>query len=105
MGGECGWYFNDNNLIRIIGGKEAVPYSWPSMVRFFSVIDFRGNLTTGNGFCAGTLINQDTVISAAHCFYKPNANVNTRAKVGIHSLYEGLPLKIKSILLVSLKVN
>ena len=77
------------------------------MVRFFSKRFFAGNITNGTGFCAGTLINQDTIISAAQCFYRPNANVSTesvtRAKLGIHSLYEGYPLEIKSILLVSLK--
>lgn len=100
---ECGLNFNDKDDLRIVGGKEALPYSWPSMARFFSPYD--GNLTLGKGLCGGTIIDRETIISAAHCFPLFNENLtleeNFRVKVGIHSVYEGDLLEIKSIIIVS----
>ncbi|KAL8589328.1 hypothetical protein ACOMHN_052331 [Nucella lapillus] len=45
---------------RIIGGSVAGPLDWPWMVR----VTFTSTTT---GFCAGVLVDDDTVVTAAHC--------------------------------------
>ena len=76
--------------MRIVGGVPAVPYSWPAQVLIVQY--FKGYvelssvqyLITGTYQCGGTLINEDTVISAAHCVVKsfnyqgyPITNIST----------------------------
>ena len=71
---ECGKsYFQINT--RVVGGIPAVPNSWPAQVfikqnyagRFY---DYLGNIYTvtgGSGFCSGTIIDENTIISSASC--------------------------------------
>jgi hypothetical protein len=57
--GECGVpSISPNVMSRIVGGVEAAPHSWPWMVSLQSDQDH---------FCGGTLINNQWVVSAAHC--------------------------------------
>ncbi|KAJ0056789.1 hypothetical protein NL108_017698 [Boleophthalmus pectinirostris] len=44
---------------RIVNGEEAVPHSWPWQV---SLQDY-----TGFHFCGGSLVNENWVVTAAHC--------------------------------------
>ena len=44
---------------RIIGGTVAQATDWPWMVRL--------TFTTSIGFCAGVLVDDDTVVTVAHC--------------------------------------
>ena len=46
---------------KIVGGREAIPYSWPWMV------SLRVN---GTHQCGGAIIDDQWVITAAHCFEK-----------------------------------
>jgi secreted trypsin-like serine protease len=43
---------------RIVGGEEAVPHEFPWQVSV---------LIDGSGFCGGSLISPDWVLTAAHC--------------------------------------
>ena len=57
--GECGLpAISPNVMSRIVGGVEAVPHSWPWMVSLQA---------GGDHFCGGSLINNQWVLSAAHC--------------------------------------
>ena len=47
-------------VFRIVGGYEAVPGSWP----WQAYLKWRGGFT-----CGGTLISDQWVLSAGHCFY------------------------------------
>ncbi|CAL8352863.1 unnamed protein product [Merluccius merluccius] len=57
---------------RIVNGEEAVPHSWPWQV----------SLQQSNGFhfCGGSLINENWVVTAAHC----NVRTYHRVIVGEH---------------------
>jgi len=46
-----------NNGDRIVGGVSAIAHSWPWII----------NLTFGGYVCGGTIIDDKTVITAAHC--------------------------------------
>ncbi|RMZ94862.1 serine protease 27-like [Brachionus plicatilis] len=64
---ECGMVFSSN---KVIGGQNAQLNSWPSVVYIIFKYNFNkaGLAYTASSFCGGTLINQDTVITAAHCY-------------------------------------
>ncbi|XP_063046579.1 uncharacterized protein LOC134440419 isoform X2 [Engraulis encrasicolus] len=47
---------------RIVGGEDSEPGSWPWQVSIHR---------SGNHLCGGSLINNEWVISAAHCFQSP----------------------------------
>ncbi|KAM9457779.1 chymotrypsin-like protease CTRL-1 [Clarias gariepinus] len=49
---------------KIVGGANAAVGSWPWQVSI---------QTKGFHFCGGSLINENWVLSAAHCFQSPNA--------------------------------
>ncbi|KAG9260899.1 chymotrypsin B [Astyanax mexicanus] len=58
---------------RIVNGEEAVPHSWPWQA---SLQDF-----TGFHFCGGSLINENWVVTAAHC----NVRTSHRIILGEHN--------------------
>lgn len=66
--------FNEPN-IKIVGGVEAIPNSWPSMA--LVVFRYRYSYTAPNGqiingsvraYCSGSLIDRSTVMIASHCY-------------------------------------
>ncbi|CAF0932506.1 unnamed protein product [Brachionus calyciflorus] len=66
---ECGLSSVAPN-VRIVGGTEANPNSWPSIafVEFTYKYDFNMITYTVTSRCGGTLINRDTIVTAAHCY-------------------------------------
>ncbi|XP_062977533.1 transmembrane protease serine 12-like [Elgaria multicarinata webbii] len=76
---------------RIIGGHEAQLGAWPWQV---SLQVYR----LGLGFlhiCAGSLITNDSVLSAAHCTRKKLSPEIWRAVFGLHHLYKHSTYAIK----------
>lgn len=65
---------------RIFGGKESPPGSFPFLVAI---------LKRGDYFCAGSLLNNDTVLTAGHCFGDGHKQIQVRAgsNVRFASLY------------------
>ncbi|XP_033742586.1 trypsin-like [Pecten maximus] len=71
---------------RIIGGGQAVEGSWPWMVSFFSK-------TIRQHVCAGSIIDNQWIVSAAHCFKEfqlffrgiPDIKEDLEVRVGLHN--------------------
>lgn len=57
--------------LQIIGGKPARPHSWPSMalviMRYLFSINGTNQTIYANTQCAGSLIDEYTVLTAGHC--------------------------------------
>ena len=72
----CGRQFVNQNL-RIVGGIDATPNSWPSIgflvFHYRPTFSFQGSLYTlqlSPSICGSTLIDRNTVLTAAHCYKK-----------------------------------
>jgi secreted trypsin-like serine protease len=63
----------------IIGGTPAEEGAWPWQVRLFESMDDQ------EGFCGGSLIANDWVLTAAHCVYDGDGNVEDQIVVGYGS--------------------
>ena len=63
---------------RIIGGLEAVPNSWPWIV----------DITFGGAVCAGTIIDNKSILTAAHCcIIQRNNPERIEATIGQHNIF------------------
>lgn len=64
---------------RIIGGMAAIPHSWPWIV----------NMAFGDFMCGGTILDDETVITAAHCCdgYQHKPSMVT-GKIADHNYHE-----------------
>jgi len=62
---KCGVPAIKPDTAKIVGGKDAIPYSWPWQVALFKKPVFGDPYQ----FCAGTLIAPQWVVTAGHCFY------------------------------------
>lgn len=70
----CG-NFTFNQNARIVGGLQAIPYSWPAHVYITENISFKIRVGDTGAFenislsyiCGGTIINRYTILGAAHC--------------------------------------
>ena len=61
---------------RIVGGTQVAPFAYPWLARVY------GNVASSNsGFCGASLIANDWVLSAAHCFEDRDTSL---INVGIH---------------------
>uniref|UniRef100_UPI00398E5E17 chymotrypsin-like protease CTRL-1 n=1 Tax=Pristiophorus japonicus TaxID=55135 RepID=UPI00398E5E17 len=75
------------DVSRIVNGQYAKPGSWPWQV---SLQD-----SYGRHFCGGSLINQNWVVTAAHCNFNPGYH---RVVLGEFDMYSSTePVQIKSV--------
>ena len=61
--------------LKIVGGTVVTPNSWPWQV----ALKYNGQL-----FCGGTLLDQNWVLTAAHCEYNTQTAI---VVLGEHNLY------------------
>ncbi|RNA35138.1 transmembrane protease serine 12 [Brachionus plicatilis] len=88
---ECGVTFSSN---KIVGGQNAGYKDWPSIVYLQSRYTQGGSIYTS--FCGGTLVNLDTVITAAHCY---DSKYTVTVYLGLHDksdLSSGVARSVKS---------
>ncbi|XP_042653516.1 chymotrypsin-like protease CTRL-1 isoform X2 [Tyto alba] len=73
---------------RIINGQNAVPGSWPWQVSL--------QTRSGSHFCGGSLINQNWVVTAAHCNFNPYSHVVVLGEYDLRSNSESIQVKTVS---------
>ena len=78
----CGCGYDDVELSpsRIVGGEEAVPYSW-------SMIASIRTRSTNRHFCGGSILSDSYILTAAHCLDDETPDAISVA-VGIHGRVE-----------------
>lgn len=59
---------------RIVGGSNAVPGQWPWQVSVFY---------KGRHWCGGSIIDNQWIVSAAHCFHEDKNTANYKITVGM----------------------
>jgi plasminogen len=71
---ECGLTFASANLVKVVGGQKATAHSWPAAayikINYKTDLSLNGALHRGYAVeysCGGTLVDRNTVITAAHC--------------------------------------
>ncbi|NXX57818.1 CTRL protease, partial [Scopus umbretta] len=75
---------------RIINGQKAVPGSWPWQVSL--------QTRWGSHFCGGSLINENWVVTAAHCEFNPYSHVVVLGEYDQSSNTE--PIQVKTVVRV-----
>ncbi|XP_076075122.1 serine protease hepsin-like [Mytilus galloprovincialis] len=76
MKGRCG--VRSGGSYRIVGGKEATPYSWPWQVAILT--------RWKEQYCGGTLIAPGWVLTAAHCIRKRGKRRRVIVRIGEHDM-------------------
>ncbi|XP_078545055.1 transmembrane protease serine 12-like [Lissotriton helveticus] len=79
---------------RIIGGRDALPGAWPWQVSLQYMSPSRGY----RHICGGSLINNNWVMTAAHCFLQRRDLINWRVLTGLtNMIFHGNSTQIRQI--------
>lgn len=84
---NCGLKSHSKSL-RIINGNNAGKNSWPWMVSLR--IFYRNSNSFSGHFCGGSLIDAQTVLTAAHCVVDHELKNDIAVVIGINSIKEPL---------------
>jgi len=99
VNGQCG---KSNNVVRIVGGKQSNKLAWPWQAKIN--VQFSSNqpnmMAIGN--CGGSLINNQWILTAAHCF---DLSTETPAIKGVEILLGKNNLKATEASEVKLKAT
>ena len=87
---------NEQQTIRIVGGDEAEPGTWPWMAALVR----RGSDAYSGQFCGGSLIHPEWVLTAAHCVESGTEN-DFDVIIGVHNLSkdEGDRIEVDAIII------
>jgi secreted trypsin-like serine protease len=72
---------------RIVGGEDAVKHSWPFLV------SVRIKLNKSEHHCGGTLITDEHVLTAAHCFL-PYIKIAHELKLNLINMFELIEVRV-----------
>jgi secreted trypsin-like serine protease len=76
---------NKGGKTRIIGGHEVDALEYPWQIALVVRVQYN-ETTQAGGFCGGTLISDQWVLTAAHCVDLPYPVLSTTVYVGAHDL-------------------
>uniref|UniRef100_A0A3Q4HDT6 Zgc:154142 n=1 Tax=Neolamprologus brichardi TaxID=32507 RepID=A0A3Q4HDT6_NEOBR len=89
----CFWPENCGNpevkpstaTVRVVNGVEAIPHSWPWQASPFSPIPYMHG-------CGGSLIHEEWILTAAHCFIPLNVPSFWRMCLGKHHMNSSMDI-------------
>ncbi|CAF0860178.1 unnamed protein product [Brachionus calyciflorus] len=93
---ECGLIYSTPN-VKIVGGVEALPNSWPSTALIYFTYRSRDipNQQTASFTCGGTLIDRLTILTAGHCIFDKVYYQNLQIPVVPNEFYPTLESMFK----------
>lgn len=78
---KCGIPSIEPEIEKIVGGRDAKAYSWPWQVALFK----KPFIGLPFQFCAGSLISNEWIVTAGHCFHNADKDVQKyTVKVGVY---------------------
>lgn len=70
----------NESALEIVGGKDADPAKWPFVAKItFDKSQITGFSSSAAPWCSGSLLNEQWVISAGHCFITNGKKINISA--------------------------
>lgn len=87
LAADCGHPAVQPNTQKIVGGTTATPHSWPWQVALYT----KSFLGSWYQFCGGSVINENWILTAGHCFYGHGNIANYKVIAGAQNLKQSEP--------------